>query len=107
MLGLLLIYFLGKKFYELAEEYKKHQWGYAIGGVAMYYIGTFIGGIFLFLIMDFFSPGSAETMNDNLFGLLAVPFGLLAYGLLYLYLKRSLEKKVLMENPDILDDEML
>ena len=35
MLGLLLIYFIGKYFYDLAAEFEKNKWLYAILGVVM------------------------------------------------------------------------
>ena len=37
MLGLLLIYWIGKKYYELATEHNRSPWGYAILGVFVYY----------------------------------------------------------------------
>ena len=45
MLGFLLIYFIWKYYSELAVEHNKSKWGYALLGIATYYIGTFIGGL--------------------------------------------------------------
>ncbi len=107
MLGLILIYFLGKVFYELAGEHGKHQWGFAIGGVATYYLGSFIGGILIVIGMEIMTPGSVDEMDDTFLGILAIPFGLLIYWILYQYLKRSWVRGAIIDNPDILDDEML
>lgn len=107
MLGLILVYFLGKAFYELAGEHGKHQWGFAIAGVATYYLGSFIGGILIVIGMEIITPGSVDEMNDTLLGVLAIPIGLLIYWLLYRYLKGSWERGVIVDNPDVLDDEML
>lgn len=57
MLGLVFIYFIGKYFYKLVEEFGKSKWGFVILGVVLYYGGVFLGGIilgFLFLIWDDF-----------------------------------------------------
>lgn len=107
MIGLILIYFLAKAFYDLAGEHDKHQTGFAIAGVATYYLGSFIGGILIVIGMEIITPGSIDEMDDTLLGLIAIPFGLLFYWLLYRYLKGSWERGVVFENPDILDDEML
>src|SRR5690242_1894849 len=73
MLGLLLIYFIGKYYYNLAGEHGKSQWGFAILGVVTYYVGAFVMGIFL----GIFYPDAAETMNNLVLGLIAMPLGIL------------------------------
>ena len=35
MLGLVLLYWIGKYFYKLAEEYDKSKWGFAILGLVL------------------------------------------------------------------------
>jgi hypothetical protein len=107
MLGLVLIYFLAKAFYDLAGEHDKHQTGYAVAGVVTYYLGSFIGGILIVIGMEIITPGSVDEIDDTMLGIIAVPFGLFIYWLLYRYLKRSWERGVIVDNPDILDDEML
>ena len=57
--------------------------------------------------MEIMNPGSVDEMNDTLLGIIAIPFGLFIYWLLYRYTKRSWERSVIIDNPDILDDEML
>ncbi|TDN87659.1 hypothetical protein DET49_111107 [Salegentibacter sp. 24] len=37
MLGLLLLYWIGKYHYRLAGEYDKSQWGFTILGIVAYY----------------------------------------------------------------------
>ena len=56
MLGLILIYFIGKRFQDLAKTYDNHKWGFAIAGVATYYIGTFIAGILIVFIKNYRTP---------------------------------------------------
>ncbi|APZ46789.1 hypothetical protein BW723_11060 [Polaribacter reichenbachii] len=100
MLGLILIYWLGKKFYKLAEEYNKSQWGYAILGIVVYYAVSIVFATVTLIIIESFS----NTLNDYILGLVAMPFGLLGCYLLYKYLEKNWDYK----NPknDILIDQI-
>lgn len=88
MLGLLLIYFIWKYYYELTVTYNKSKW-YGLLGIASYYIGTFVGG-FAISMVALSSSGfnSTDGMNDFLLGLIALPFGLLSVWSLYKILKK-------------------
>lgn len=86
MLGILFIYLIGRPFYDLAQKHNKSEWGYAVLGVVMYYVGTFVGGIAIglgsyFLDIDF------ESINDLLLSVMAIPFGLFVSWLVYVSLK--------------------
>lgn len=89
MLGLILLIFAGRAFYNLAGKYGKHQWGFAILGVVSYYAGLFLGGIIIGVVMELNSPGSVDDSNSLFYGLLAVPLGVLTCWLTYTLLKRS------------------
>jgi len=89
MLGLVLIYFIGRTFYKLAGKYGKSEWGFAILGVVTYYAGTFILGIVLAII----APNTIDEMNNLLLGLIALPFGLLACFILHFILNKHWEKQ--------------
>jgi len=93
MLGIFLIYYIGKTYYQLAELYQKHKWGFAIMGVAMYYFGTFLGGVILQLLFLAGLTPAVEEYNSLVLNLLAFPFGLLTCWGLYQILKRSFSKK--------------
>lgn len=43
MIDFLLTYFIGKAFYDLASQHKKHKWEFAISGIAVYY-GAVLNG---------------------------------------------------------------
>lgn len=96
MLGLILLYFIGKKFYELADEFEKSKWGFAILGIAFYYIGGLSLLFILGILFEVFSPGSVSG-NEYSYSLFVIPFGLLTVYLLYIYL----EKKWKRETPEI------
>ena len=102
MLGLLLIYFIGKYFYKLSEEYNQNKWLYAILGIVVYYATGFCLGIGLGIIDLIFE---LNLDYDNMFGinLLSIPFGIAAcYGFYYL-LKRKWEKSVVIIKDEIQD----
>lgn len=92
MLGLLLLYWIGKYFYKLAEEYNKSEWGFAILGVVVYYLGIVIMSFTSGIIIGIFYPDFFETFNETLFGLFMVPFGILSCYLLYILLEKSWKK---------------
>ena len=91
MLGLLLIYYIGKQFYQLAHEYDKHEWGFAILGVVSYYAGTFIGGFIISIVYTIWI-GSIDSLNEWVLSFLSLPFGILACYGLHKYLTNSWQK---------------
>ena len=98
-MGLLLVYWIGKYFYKLAEEYKKNKWGFALLGVAVYYGGTLFFAFFFGLFGALIAPEIFDDFNEFAFGLLMIPLGLLISYLHFNYLKKKWKK----ETPDILD----
>lgn len=94
MLGLILIYFIGKTFAELAHEYDRSKWGYAIGAVVFYYLSTFV--IAFVLVMFFMLIGSdfIDRLPSFVLDLICLPFGLLACWGAY----RLLEKHFIKES---------
>jgi len=107
MLGLLLIYFIGKRFYELSERFNKSKWGYTIAGIAMYYLGTFLAAIgILFLTMN---AGNYDFVEENTFltNIISIPFGLMLCAGFYKLLEVRFKKQLVQtknHRPDILDD---
>ncbi len=93
MLGLILIYFIGKYFYQLAEEYNKSKWGFAILAVVTYYAGTFIFGLLFGIFLLSINSNFLETAPNIVISLIALPFGLLACYILYISLKKVWEKE--------------
>ena len=76
MVGLVVLYLVGKAFYDLAGRNNKSEWLYAILGVGSYYAGLFGGGILIAIGYDLFI-GSIDEVNDTLLGFLGLPFGVL------------------------------
>lgn len=93
MLGLVLLYFIGKKFYELADEYEKNKWGFAILGVIVYYLGAFVFGVVLGVFVVIMESDFLETTNNFILGIMALPFGILSCYGLYYYLEKTWKKQ--------------
>ncbi|PQJ77716.1 hypothetical protein [Polaribacter porphyrae] len=89
MLGLILLYWIGKYFYKLAEEYNKSRWGYAILGIVVYYIGLLVLGGIVVGIVEIIFEGFIDSVNDVLLSFIALPFGILSCYLLYKYLEKT------------------
>ena len=106
MLGLILLYWLGKYYYLLAQKHDKHKWGFAILGVATYYAGSFIGGMLIGVgILYFQGEYALDEMSDISMSLIALPFGLLSTWGLYQHLKRRWQRETIpTTNAEILDD---
>ena len=104
ILGLLLIYFIGKQFYKLAEEYDKNAWGYAILSIAVYYATTillsFVVGI-MYVVMD--KIPDIDGTSEIMLGLILIPFGLLAVYLLHRFLEKKWNKERTKEEV-VIDD---
>ena len=89
MLGLILLYWIGKYFYKLAEEYDKSKWGFAILGIVTYYGGIIIFSFLVGIIFAFTAPEALEAINETLLGIMMLPFGILSCYLLYKYLDKT------------------
>jgi hypothetical protein len=108
MLGLILIFFIGRAFYELATAFERNQWGHTILGIASYYAGTLIGGFIIGVIITLYYPEALEEIengNDMLYSFMSVPFGLLVCWLVYRYLKSIWSRLSLIS--DSLDSEFM
>lgn len=57
MIGILLIYFIWKRFTELAEKYNNKKWVYGLVGVIAYYVGTFLLGLIVAILDLIFNWG--------------------------------------------------
>ena len=106
IIGLLLIYFIGKSFYELAHTHNRSKWGYAILGIVTYYgLQLLLGfGIGFYLVLRN-GDGAITTETElvvTIVGVAIAAFG--TWGLHYL-LKKSWEKNVRPEQgrEDLLD----
>lgn len=103
MLGILLIYFIGKYYYDLAALHDKRKWVYAGLGIVSYYAGTMLFGLAFGVFMEIWSPGTLDTMNNTVLGLIALPVGVLSCYGVYTYLRKKWEGKA-AQALDIIDE---
>lgn len=99
MIGLLLIYWVGKYFYQLAGEFKKHKWGFAIFGLATYFGSQLIIGLFLGILNEIFILGiDFDSVGINLLG---IPIGLVSCYLLYQFLEKKWKREYVNPSAEI------
>lgn len=107
MIGLVLLYFAGKAFYELAGQHNRSKWGFAILGVISYYTGLVIGGVIIALVCELVLDVRVDEMNDILLSLMAVPVGILTCWGFYKILQRVWSRQQTYSSPeDILDADL-
>lgn len=111
MLGLILIYAVGKSFYDLAGDYEKNQWLFAILGVASYYGGASLAGLIVIVLIGIFSPGLLESINELLLEIALIPIGLIICSLFYKSLEKRFSNQLSTTNEnfssEILDEDFL
>jgi hypothetical protein len=107
MLGLLLVYFIGKYYYQLAFQHNRNAWGYAILGVIVYYGTTFLSGfLFAFAYMEM-GNDSIDSGTELLLTVLSIPIGILGAYILYKGLEKSWKNSNSDSfNSDILDQDL-
>ena len=106
MLGLLVIYWIGKWFYKLAEKHNKNKWLFAILAPVIYYATSFISAlIIIFLTVLISESESILETPDSLLGLMGVPFGVLTVWLIHRSLSKRWENEMNTSNPEVLDSE--
>lgn len=99
--------FVGRSFYQLAENHQKSRWLFAILGVVSFYFGIFIGGIVLAFVYELYLLRSMEDVNPILLTLMALPFGILTCWGLYRILSNQWSKKPSeKQDSDVLDADI-
>ena len=105
MLGFLLIYFLGRSVYRLAERYGKNKWLHAVISVLAYYLGTAVAGVVFYLVAQ--SNGTdVDDMSDMAVNLAALPVGLLFWWLYKLLLRQRWERSPAIDT-ELLDADLM
>ena len=87
MLALILIYFTGKSYVNLAKEYGKNKWLYGFLGVFSYYGGILIFGVAIGVLMELGYLEFLRDVNETLLEIICIPFGVLICWGFYVYLK--------------------
>lgn len=100
--GFLFIYFIGKRFYELAGRYNQNQWLFAILSIAVYYAATFIFVIGV-VVLDEFIFNWYIDWEDTFLTYLSIPVGLLALWGFYRFLESRWKSRIVIIKDEIQD----
>ena len=107
MLGILLIFFIGRYFYNLALKYDKNGWLYAVIGVVTYYgTGLLVGFALAILALILEWEDFLYEENTLFLNLLSIPVGILGCYILYYFLERYFKNNVKSTKPNTLDEEL-
>lgn len=107
MLGLILVYFIGKWFYDLAAKYNRSKWGFAIAGIASYYGGILIGGVIIGISYELVTSQPVDEANETLLGLMALPVGVLMCWGLYRLLQSNWLRDQETRKDNVLDGDLM
>ncbi|MEP3838428.1 MAG: hypothetical protein ABJM36_12310 [Algibacter sp.] len=103
MLGLLFIYIIGKRFYDLSEEYNQNKWVYAILSVVLYYTSSFVFGILIALLDIYVFDWGMDWDSNWGANLLGLPAGLLSLWGFYMFLENRWKNSMLVVKDEIED----
>lgn len=106
MLSILLIFFIWKYYSELATQHNKSKWGFALLGIATYYIGIFLGGMVIATIDLLANTHFFDESSNIMLSFLSLPFGLLFVWGLFKLLEHKWETKKFRDN-NASDDNLL
>lgn len=105
MISLALVYVAGRKFFDLAEEYHKNKWGYAILGSVIYLSGLFLFGFLLGLYAVLSNKLELIEEGNFLLNLLSIPFSaLIVFGVYSLIKKNWSKANKVNEVSELLDE---
>ncbi len=92
MLGIFIIYWIGRKFYDLAAIHNRSPWGWAILGVVVYYGTQLLFGMLAYLA----SPSTFDNMDKGselMFNLVGVAVGALVWYVFLQYITKKWENE--------------
>ena len=86
----------------MAQDYYKNRWLYGLLGIAVYYVGTVLGGAIMGVTDDLFDLGINFDSTLNL-TLIAFAFGISFAYLVYILIKKQWKKSVVIVKDEIQD----
>lgn len=104
MLGLLVLYFIGKAYYKMADRHGRSKWGFAILGCVIYYGVIILASFVVGILAVIFEWERIFELPDVMLGLMAIPFGLLAQWGFRLILEKNWERNPTNSSNDNLLD---
>jgi len=106
VLRFLLVFFIGKTFYDLASYHDKNKWLYAFIGLVSYFVAAIVFALFAFLFID--AMGSSPLNANQLhLSMISVAVGLLSCWCVYKYLYSRWKNQNKSEHTEILDQDLI
>lgn len=103
MLGIFLLYFIGKRFYDLAALFGRHKWFYAILSIVVYYgVGALLVALVVILDLMVFEWNFDWEASWGV-SYISIPFGLLGVWIFDVLLKNRWEKLAIVVIDEIQD----
>lgn len=98
MLEIILIIFIGRKFYELAKKYKQQfTWAYFIVGLVVYLGSAYIAGLLIGIYQEISGHYFFDQFSDLMLTVIFIPFALLGAWGVYSLLKKKWHKEYLVK----------
>ncbi len=107
MLGLLLLYFIGKQYAKLAKQYGKKKWVWVVMGIVAYYAGSFLAAFLIVIIYEVVLEENSDYLSETALNLMSIPLGLIACWGLYAGLKKAWSKKKVELSHEVLDSDII
>jgi len=104
MLGLIPLIFIGRWYYQLAHEYNKNRWGFAILGVGIAIVSQVLFGFVTGFIAA--ATGNLQWLdNPIIISLIALGFAVICVVIVHNLLRKFWKKALDIENtnPNLLD----
>lgn len=92
MLEILLVIYIGRWFYRLAEKHNKNKWLVGILGALSFYAFILISGFLMGVVFALMENEAFFELPDIVIGLLCIPFAIFGTWGLYRILKNSWER---------------
>ncbi len=86
MLGIFLIYWIGRKFYDLAFLHHRSQWGWAIFGIIIYFVSQIIFGMLIGIVAPNLLNDTGGSFVVNILG---IGIGLGVWFIVFKFLEKS------------------
>lgn len=103
MIGFLILFFIGKAFFNLAKKHRRNKWLFAILGVLVGYGMLVIGGLLIVFIVAYMGNDAILDSSDSLIGFMGIPVGILSAWLFYYLLRKNWEGNPKNRNAELLD----
>lgn len=102
MWGLIFIYFIGKHFYELAQESnQKNKWLYAVLGILVYYIGGYLILLAVLIVGYLVAEDFTDSLSEKTLSFVMIPCGFFACWIFYYLLKKNWNKNLSTQTESI------